>query len=240
MSKQVNRPSRREFITILPPAALTLAGCAAAPVQLHGSPVPLTRSLALRPANDRAALSSLQQTISFIWCKMPDKPSSMKSAWARKDMVSTGMATVHDKQEWPDWYPTKEILERKPEIRQAMIQLQGGLGMRGGPDNPLGARALYLWQGNTDTLYGIHGTNEPNTIGHDVSAGCIRLRNEDVVEYFMIARRLERRLSYLQHILLNRNKPLISAWTRHDAIRSLASAAIHLSSVSPDRFSGRA
>jgi lipoprotein-anchoring transpeptidase ErfK/SrfK len=96
----------------------------------------------------------------------------------------SGVATVHNKQEWPDWYPTPDILDRKPEIRQYMVQLQSGYGMHGGPDNPLGARALYLWQGKVDTLYRIHGTNEPETIGHDVSAGCIRMRNEDVVDLY--------------------------------------------------------
>ena len=56
--------------------------------------------------------------------------------------------------------------------------------MRGGPENPLGARALYLWQGNKDTLYRIHGTNEPQTIGTNVSSGCIRLTNEDIVDLY--------------------------------------------------------
>ena len=96
----------------------------------------------------------------------------------------SGIATVHNKQEWPDWYPTRDILDRKPEIRQYMVPLQSGYGMHGGTDNPLGARALYLWQGKIDTLYRIHGTNEPDTIGHDVSAGCIRMRNEDVIDLY--------------------------------------------------------
>ena len=96
----------------------------------------------------------------------------------------SGVATVHDKREWPDWYPTKEILQRKPEIRAALIELHGGLGMPGGPENPLGARALYLWQGSKDTLYRIHGTNEPWTIGQSVSAGCIRMINNDVVDLY--------------------------------------------------------
>jgi lipoprotein-anchoring transpeptidase ErfK/SrfK len=56
--------------------------------------------------------------------------------------------------------------------------------MRGGPDNPLGARALYLWQGNKDTLYRIHGTNEPATIGTNVSSGCIRMLNQDVIDLY--------------------------------------------------------
>jgi len=96
----------------------------------------------------------------------------------------SGIATIHNKQEWPDWYPPAEMLERKPELKAHMVQLQSGLGMPGGPDNPIGARALYLWQGNRDTLYRIHGTNDPTTIGTNVSSGCIRLTNEDVVDLY--------------------------------------------------------
>ena len=96
----------------------------------------------------------------------------------------SGVATVHSKQEWPDWYPPAEMLERKPELREHMTQLQSGLGMPGGPQNPIGARALYLWQGNKDTLYRIHGTNEPWTIGQNVSAGCIRLTNDNVTDLY--------------------------------------------------------
>jgi lipoprotein-anchoring transpeptidase ErfK/SrfK len=96
----------------------------------------------------------------------------------------SGVAMVHSKQEWPDWRPPAEMLERKPELIEHMTQLQSGVGMSGGPDNPLGARALYLWQGNKDTLYRIHGTNEPWTIGHSVSAGCIRMTNEDVADLY--------------------------------------------------------
>jgi len=96
----------------------------------------------------------------------------------------SGTAVVHNKQEWPDWYPPAEMLQRKPELKEQMGQLQSGLGMKGGPENPIGARALYLWQGNKDTLYRIHGTNEPWTIGHDVSSGCIRLTNDDVTDLY--------------------------------------------------------
>ena len=88
----------------------------------------------------------------------------------------SGSATIHTKQEWPDWYPPAEMLQRKPELREHMTQLQSGLGMPGGPENPLGARALYLWQGNKDTLYRIHGTNEPWT---NRSERIIRLHPDD-------------------------------------------------------------
>ena len=102
----------------------------------------------------------------------------------RQGFTWSGTATVHNKQEWPDWYPPREMIERKPELMSQISTLQSGLGVRGGPDNPLGARALYLWQGNKDTLYRIHGTNEPHTIGRSVSSGCIRMLNQDVIDLY--------------------------------------------------------
>jgi lipoprotein-anchoring transpeptidase ErfK/SrfK len=96
----------------------------------------------------------------------------------------SGIANVHVKREWPDWYPPKEMIQRQPELRQQLAELQSGIGMPGGQRNPLGARALYLWQGNKDTLYRIHGTVEPWTIGSSVSSGCIRMINQDVIDLY--------------------------------------------------------
>jgi lipoprotein-anchoring transpeptidase ErfK/SrfK len=96
----------------------------------------------------------------------------------------SGVAAVHSKQEWPDWYPTNNILQRQPQLRARMKELPGGQGVAGGPENPLGARALYLWQDDKDTLYRIHGTNEPWTIGQNVSSGCIRMINDDVIDLY--------------------------------------------------------
>lgn len=96
----------------------------------------------------------------------------------------SGTATIQDKQDWPDWYPPKEMLARQPELLSRMSELQSGIGMPGGPSNPLGARALYLWQGNRDTLYRIHGTSEPWTIGTRASSGCIRMINQDVIDLY--------------------------------------------------------
>ena len=98
-------------------------------------------------------------------------------AWA-------GEATIKSKQEWPDWYPPKEMIERRPDLKKELVELQSGLGMRGGPANPLGARAMYLWQGDRDTLFRIHGTNEPWTIGKSQSSGCIRMINQDVMDLY--------------------------------------------------------
>jgi lipoprotein-anchoring transpeptidase ErfK/SrfK len=96
----------------------------------------------------------------------------------------SGVANVKNKQEWPDWYPPKEMIARQAELRRQLSELQSGLGMPGGPRNPLGARAMYLWQGNKDTLYRIHGTFEPWTIGQNVSSGCIRMINQDVIDLY--------------------------------------------------------
>jgi lipoprotein-anchoring transpeptidase ErfK/SrfK len=96
----------------------------------------------------------------------------------------SGVANIHDKQQWPDWYPPREMLARQPELMRQMSELRSGIGMPGGPRNPLGARALYLWQGNKDTLFRIHGTVEPWTIGRNVSSGCIRMLNQDVIDLF--------------------------------------------------------
>ncbi len=86
-----------------------------------------------------------------------------------------GEARVQHKSEWPAWNPPVEMLKRRPDIPEHMA---------GGLDNPLGARALYLFQGKKDTLFRIHGTNEPDTIGKAVSSGCIRMMNADVIDLY--------------------------------------------------------
>jgi lipoprotein-anchoring transpeptidase ErfK/SrfK len=102
----------------------------------------------------------------------------------REGFVWSGDATIKNKQEWPDWYPPKEMIERRPDLKAKMVKLQSGEGMHGGPSNPLGARAMYLWQSNKDTLFRIHGTLEPQTIGKRVSSGCIRMINQDAIDLY--------------------------------------------------------
>lgn len=102
----------------------------------------------------------------------------------REGFVWAGDATIKSKQEWPNWYPPKEMIERKPELKKVLTELQSGIGMHGGEKNPLGARAMYLWQGNKDTYFRIHGTVEPWTIGQSVSSGCIRMINQDVMDLY--------------------------------------------------------
>jgi lipoprotein-anchoring transpeptidase ErfK/SrfK len=89
----------------------------------------------------------------------------------RPGFTWAGVKTITAKREWPDWRPPADMLERRPDLPRYMP---------GGIDNPLGARAMYLGS----TLYRIHGSNEPWTIGTNVSSGCIRMRNEDVEDLY--------------------------------------------------------
>ena len=89
----------------------------------------------------------------------------------RPGFTWAGVKHITNKREWPDWVPPPEMLRRRPDLPRHM---------EGGPDNPLGARAMYLGS----SLYRIHGSNEPWTIGTAVSSGCIRMRNEDVIDLY--------------------------------------------------------
>ncbi len=89
-------------------------------------------------------------------------------------LAFAGVAKVGRKAEWPTWTPTEDIKKRMdvPNF------------VSGGPQNPMGARAIYLFEGNKDTLYRIHGTNQPEYIGQAISSGCIRMTNEDVIDLY--------------------------------------------------------
>jgi len=89
----------------------------------------------------------------------------------RPGFTWAGVKSITRKAEWPDWTPPPEMLQRRPDLPRHMS---------GGPENPLGARAMYLGS----SLYRIHGSNEPWTIGTQVSSGCIRMRNEDVIDLY--------------------------------------------------------
>src|SRR5271155_3326639 len=89
-----------------------------------------------------------------------------------------GSAVIGRKAEWPHWSPTADMIRRMPIYAHYVNGLPGGIG------NPLGARALYLYRGNQDTDFRLHGTNEPDTIGTKVSSGCIRLFNHDIIDLY--------------------------------------------------------
>ncbi len=90
-----------------------------------------------------------------------------------------GWATIKRKEEWPHWTPTANMIKLQPQRYGPYAA-----GLPGGEDNPLGPRALYLYDGDRDTMFRIHGTIEPWSIGQQVSSGCIRLLNQDIIDLY--------------------------------------------------------
>lgn len=90
-----------------------------------------------------------------------------------------GWANVGRKAEWPNWTPSPNMLRTHPEKNRKYAG-----GVPGGPNNPLGARAMYLYQGGHDTMFRIHGTNQPQSIGLAMSSGCVRMMNHDVIDLY--------------------------------------------------------
>lgn len=118
----------------------------------------------------------------MLWFVLPNKRAIRYGVSTGMEAYGwTGTATVKRMAEWPSWMPPADMVKRWPHL--APVVASGGL--KGGPENPLGARALYLYdQSGKDTLYRIHGTNEPEEIGRGVSSGCIRMRDIDVIDLF--------------------------------------------------------
>ncbi|HCO53808.1 L,D-transpeptidase [Pelagibacterium nitratireducens] len=97
----------------------------------------------------------------------------------REGLALRGNAYIGRKAEWPSWTPTANMLRRDPEANGPYRN-----GMAGGPNNPLGARALYLYRSGGDTMFRIHGTNQPQSIGLAMSSGCIRMLNHDIIDLY--------------------------------------------------------
>jgi lipoprotein-anchoring transpeptidase ErfK/SrfK len=97
----------------------------------------------------------------------------------RAGLEFTGSAIIERKAEWPPWRPTNAMIKRDPDRYAKFAD-----GVPGGPSNPLGARALYLYQDGVDTYFRIHGTTEPWTIGSSVSNGCVRMVNDHVIQLY--------------------------------------------------------
>jgi lipoprotein-anchoring transpeptidase ErfK/SrfK len=111
----------------------------------------------------------------YLYYVMPDSKAIRYGVTVGEDALSWyGIAKVGRKEEWPTWTPTADIKKRMdvPNF------------VEGGPANPMGARGIYLFQGSKDTLFRIHGTNQPEYIGQAISSGCIRMTNEDVIDLF--------------------------------------------------------
>ena len=112
----------------------------------------------------------------YLYYVLPNRKAIRYGVTVGEDALAFwGVARVGRKEEWPAWVPTADIKRRMPEVPNRV---------EGGAHNPLGARGIYLYQGNRDTLFRIHGTNQPEYIGHAISSGCIRMTNEDVIDLY--------------------------------------------------------
>jgi lipoprotein-anchoring transpeptidase ErfK/SrfK len=133
---------------------------------------PIQRTLVSFPASYRAGsivISTSGRRLYFV--NAPGQAISYGIGVGRIGFTWTGTHTVSMKREWPDWTPPTQMLHRRPDLPRHMV---------GGIENPLGARAIYLGS----SLYRIHGSNEPETIGQAVSSGCFRMTNEDVIDLY--------------------------------------------------------
>ena len=112
----------------------------------------------------------------FLYYVLPNRKAIRYGITVGEDALSFwGIAKVGRKEEWPRWVPTANIKRRFPNLPDSV---------EGGPANPLGARGIYLFQGSRDTLFRVHGTNQPEYIGQAISSGCIRMTNEDVIDLY--------------------------------------------------------
>jgi lipoprotein-anchoring transpeptidase ErfK/SrfK len=112
----------------------------------------------------------------YLYYVLPEGRAIRYGVTVGEDALAfSGVAKVGRKEEWPSWTPTADIKRRLGDIPSFV---------EGGPRNPLGARGLYLFEGSKDTLFRIHGTNQPELIGEAISSGCIRMTNEDVIDLY--------------------------------------------------------
>jgi lipoprotein-anchoring transpeptidase ErfK/SrfK len=143
--------------------------------------IPIVRNRVSDPTGEPPGTIVIDTQAHNLYYVLPGKLAiQYKVATGAESYGWTGRAVVGHMQEWPQWMPTASIMNRWPEFK---VYLKHG-PLAGAYDNPLGARALYLYQGNHDTLYRIHGTNEPSEIGQAVSSGCIRMRDLDVIDLY--------------------------------------------------------
>ncbi len=141
-----------------------------------GRQVAPTRTLVDDPTGEQAGTITIDTKNLYLYLSLADGHAMRYDVGVgREGFAWSGRAHIGRRAEWPTWTPPAEMLKRRPDLPKFM---------EGGIDNPLGARAMYLYGEHGDTMYRIHGTNEPDSIGQAVSSGCIRLLNDDVVDLY--------------------------------------------------------
>ena len=135
-----------------------------------------TRTVMRDPTDEKPGTITVDTKNRWLYLSMENGEAVRYDIGVGRDGFAwSGQAYIGRRAEWPTWTPPVEMIKRRPDIPHFM---------KGGIDNPLGARAMYLYTAKGDTMFRIHGTNEPDTIGQAVSSGCIRLLNADVIDLY--------------------------------------------------------
>jgi len=208
-SQKMNLLRIRDFALVASTASLLAACATTAPIQQTAAPLinPVDAMRYAAPLNEKFPVAPidvakvdpqyLRQIVDFPTSEPPGtvvvdttnrflylvqedgKALRYGVGVGKEGLEFKGTANIALKREWPRWTPTQDMIKREPE---RYAQWSGG--MEGGAENPLGPRALYLFKDGKDTLFRIHGTTQPETIGTAVSSGCIRLMNQDVIDLY--------------------------------------------------------
>ncbi|TMM51151.1 L,D-transpeptidase [Sulfitobacter sabulilitoris] len=143
---------------------------------------PSPQVVKIKPSYQTGQLLILPRSFYLYYVTAPGEAMRYGVGVGKAGLEFTGTATISVKKEWPTWRPTDEMIEREPETYKRFIG--NTEAQPGGPENPLGARALYLFQNGVDTYFRIHGTTQPGSIGRSVSNGCIRMINQHVIDLY--------------------------------------------------------
>ena len=148
---------------------------AAAPYEKATIPEPYKRHIVEYHRREAPGTILIDSDARYLYYVLPERKAIRYGVTVGEEALAwSGVAKVGRMTEWPSWTPTEEIKKR--------MDVPNYVGP--GPQNPMGARAMYLYEGNKDTLYRIHGTNQPEYIGKAISSGCIRMTNEDVIDLY--------------------------------------------------------
>ncbi len=170
---------RRTFLAASASAlAAPAIATASSPVVFDASP----REVRMKKAYAPGQLLVLPRSFYLYFVTEPGKALRYGCGVGKAGLEFTGTATISVKKEWPTWRPTNEMIQRDPVAYSKFVD--NDFVQPGGPGNPLGARALYLFQNGVDTYFRIHGTTQPKTIGTAQSNGCIRMHNEHVIDLY--------------------------------------------------------
>ena len=139
---------------------------------------PTPQEVSIKPTYQPGQLLVLPRSHYLYFVTAPGKAMRYGVGVGKSGLSFQGQAVIERKAKWPSWRPTAEMIRRSPKYAKYAN------GVPGGPNNPLGARALYLYQNGRDTYFRIHGTTDPSSIGRSVSNGCIRMINEHVTDLY--------------------------------------------------------